>query len=734
MRWSTRSNIVMYNYDLHIEPNDIKSFLASGNIYYEIPDFQRPYSWGQADAELFMEDVENTIADPESEHYFGSVIWVPEGSFKRTIIDGQQRITTATLMLTAIYHLAEKEKRLSQISAEDFNNTYLNSPGNTEYGRPESHIKLRTVTIDDEIFDKIYHKKKLTDQEKASRLNIVYQFFYTYLSDKGFLDNYYEALGRFKIADISLGKRDDPQRIFESINSTGKPLTDGDKIRNFALMLKNSGLRTLVYDDYWKRIEKSLVTIKSDDNLSDFFRTFLISVLQRDVKVDEVYKEFKKYFYQKLEKDFGEDEIREFYGRLVNYLDHYLFLKFGEDVDGKYGAFRDAAFRLRYLRIEIPYPFLMRVLENYFDDNFDIEAVRRIFAITETYLVRRILVGQYTSGLNKVFYPLHRNVRRQVEKSDYTPEYVDVLSYILLDLKGNTAMPNDEQISESISKVEFYHLRNWVCNFVLYSINAQSKDSLSLEQYAKGSKHFTIEHIMPQTLSEEWQKMLGKDYQRVYDTYIHTLPNLTLTGYNSEYSNLPFSGAPGEDKKTLVSKGGELIGLDDSSIWMNHWFQDKAVWNEKEIKKRAEWYEKQIKKIWPLPTTSYKPPFEGEIVELGEAGVLTNRSIFMFTAFGNEYEVTQWSDAYCKIMNLLFDKWPVLYERYLENPLLEKSISTSQYGPYDNKLGKDGRYYIGTNTSTNHKVQILQAVLNLLSDDEIDEADVKLYLRLEKGE
>ena len=725
----------MMNYDLHIEPNDIKQFLASGNTYYEIPDFQRPYSWEKSDAELFMEDIENTIKDPESEHYFGSVICVPEGSFKRTIIDGQQRVTTTTLMLTAIYHLAKKDdKKLAEISAENFSNMFLSNPDNAKYGRSETHVKLRTVTVDDTIFSKIYHQKPLTEQEKASRLNVVYQYFYDYLSKKEKLDDYYEVLGRFKIADISLGRRDDPQRIFESINSTGKPLKDGDKIRNFALMLRDKNLRDLVYEDYWQKVEKSLVTIKSDDNLSDFFRTFLISVLQQDVKIDEVYHEFKKYFRQKLEKDFGEQELRTFYSRLTSFLDHYLFLKFGEDPDGKYQELKDAAFRLRYLRIEIPFPFLMRVLESYLDSELSLDEAKQAFAITETYLVRRILTGQYTSGLNKVFYPLHKNIRRQIEKSDdgENPKYIDVLSYILLSLRGNTAFPTDKQVVNSIREVEFYHLRNWVCTFILYSINAQSKDSPSLEQYANSSKHFTIEHVMPQTLTKEWREMLGENYEKIHETYVHTLPNLTLTGYNSEYSNRPFSGDPGKDKKTLESESGELIGLDSSSIWMNHWFQNKEVWNEQEIKNRAEWYDRQIQKVWALPETDYNPPFEGDIVELYEVGDLTSRSITAFTISDNEYQADQWSEAYVEIMNIIFEKYPKLYEKYLENPFLEKSISTTEYDTFDKKLDAAGHYYISVASSTNHKIRILKAILNLLSDEEVDELDIKLYLKPEK--
>ena len=723
----------MNNYDLHIEPSDIKQFLSSRDTCYEIPDFQRPYSWDLEDARLFMQDVENTINAEDSEHYFGSVIWMQDGAFKRTVIDGQQRITTATLMLTAIYHLAKKDKtKLKQMSPESFSSIFLSNPENLQYGHPETHVKLRTVTVDHEIFEKIYHQNPLSEQEKASRLNIVYQFFYDYLSGKDSLDDYYEVLSKFKIAHISLGMRNDPQRIFESINSTGKPLKDGDKIRNFALMLKNKKLRDIVYNEYWKKIEKSLVTIKSDDNLSDFFRTFLISILQRDVKLDEVYSEFKKYFGFELGKIYEEQEIRVFYNRLINYLNHYLFLKFGEDPERLYEPIREQAFRLRYLRIEIPFPFLMRILDKYLNGEMDEVEVRQIFATIEAYLVRRILLGQYTSGINKVFYPLYKNIERQIEKVDFVPKYIDVLSYILLHQEGNTAFPDDKEVSNGIRKIEFYRLRGWICTFVLFSVNALSKDSLSLEQYMKGDKRFTIEHVMPQTLTKEWRKMLGEDYQRVYDTYIHTLPNLTLTGYNSEYSNLPFSGVSGKDKKTLRDDDGNLIGLDDSSIWMNHWFKDKTVWDENAIEERAKWYEKQINKIWPMPKTDYEAPFEGDIVDLVDAADLTNRVITSFTVFGDEYNVAQWSDAYCEMMNIIFDKYPVLYEKYLDDPMLQKAILSSSEEPFDKKLGEDGHHYISTNTSTNHKIRILQAVLSLLPDECVDNLDIKLYLKAEK--
>lgn len=268
---------------MRVAHSNINAFLFTPNKYFEIPDFQRPYSWEESNIHSFLDDIEKARTSKRN-HYFGSIVYIVNGK-ESTIIDGQQRATTVLLMITAIYHIINNNPGKSSTPAEQIKENFLIN----RYGDEENRIKLRTVTVDDQIFKKIFDQKVENANDKESKLYRACKIFSEYFREKTNRDDYIDILEKFEIVDICLESSDDnPQKIFESINSTGKPLSDGDKIRNFALMLNSKEARKFVFNDYWKKIEQQLSDI-NQDYISDFFKHYLTSILRQEVKVDRVY-------------------------------------------------------------------------------------------------------------------------------------------------------------------------------------------------------------------------------------------------------------------------------------------------------------------------------------------------------------------------------------------------------------------------------------------------------------
>lgn len=755
---------------MKFKDSNIHDFLYTPGASYVVPIFQRPYSWTVDNAKDFLADLEAVHENPEKEHYFGSVVTGSE-RFDADIIDGQQRVTTTLLMLTAIYHIGLKfpdKLSLDHYKTDDINEKFLFNP-NARDGIEQNRIKLRTVTVDDEIFEKIYRlytkenntlqtADDLTAVEKSSRLYLVYRYFYDYFKNKPELSAYVKALERFLIVQILIDTTngDDAQRIFESINSTGEPLSNGDKIRNFALMLSDQRMREKVYNDYWVKIERALVRVNSDEELSEFFRFYLMSIKQVEIKQREVYPKFRDYFKECIPDDTDENMVASMFGEMKNYLDYYLLLKYHKTALTKINSddFRSkcdldlmlSAFRLAYLKIETPFPFLMRALNEYNNNRITREDILNIFDIVESYLVRRLIAGNGTTSINKVFQSLHKNIVNAVAKFDGV-SYVDAMSRILLDYDGDMEFPDDKKIADAIATKDFYNIRGQYKLFILYSINDQGKESKYLEQSLndQGEKalNFSIEHVMPQTLSDRWKEKLGENWYDIHEKYLHTLANLTLTGYNSEYSNLLFvdDKCPegGKDKKTLIDKNGDEVGLAYSPLPINAYFRTISKWDEEEINNRAKWLTQRVKQTWKLPTTSFVFPDNTIKKTIDEDFDYRDRTLKEYSILGETYSASgkSWYYIYAHIMHLIFEAYPELYQKFTENEVLRKSYILSEkrhksdrpldlFGDDINE--DDAHYFLNSNSSTNEKVKIIRQVLDLLSEEDADALNISFAI------
>lgn len=695
---------------MRINHDNIKQFLWTPGKYFVIPDFQRRYSWDKANIDSFIEDLESVLHG-NKKHYFGSIVYIIDGH-NCTIIDGQQRATTVLLMLTALYHIATDRPSSSKVSAGEIKDNYLHN--RQDYAENAHRIKLKAVANDNTIFENIFDRTELSKNSKDSKLYQAYNIFYTYFNERNNLDRYVDILDNFEVVTIALDATDDnPQRIFESINSTGLPLTDGDKIRNFALMLNNKEARDIVLKKYWEKIETQLTEINKD-YISDFFKYYLTSYLQKEVKIEQVYPEFKKLFNLSIGSDQSNiDKLERFYGSVLSYLNHYSFLKFNRRANDEYQIIIDKGFRLNFLKIETPYPFLMRVMDEYVQGKIEDKGLIKIFEIVESYLTRRIVCNIATTGLNNLFSTLHKDVDSYL--SEYPEEeYPSVLSYILINKSGGLRFPKQSEVENAIKNNPIYSQRDNYINFVLSSIDDQSRESKKLKQIANRDIDLSIEHIMPQTLNNQWKVDLGENWQEIHAKHIDTLPNLTLTGYNSKYSNKDF-----KFKKTIEN------GFNDSPLVINQFIKSFDKWDLSALEKRGEWWLNQINKIWPIPDSTFAPKSRESQIAFFDDIDLTGTKIKALIMLGEIIECNSWSSVFQNIMKKFFMLDSKLYDYVTTDSYLHSYINADKDVLRTPNLIEGTTYYYESNTNTNLKRDILARLAEHL---ELNKTDIKVII------
>ena len=615
-------------------------------------------------------------------------------------------------MLTALYHIASDNPSSSSVSAEEIKEKYLYN--RHDYSENANRIKLRTVTTDNAIFEQIFERSDFSENSKDSKLYQAYSYFYNYFKDKTDLQKYVDVLENFEVVTIALDATDDnPQKIFESINSTGKPLTDGDKIRNFALMLNNDKTRNIVLKKYWEIIEKELTDINKD-YISDFFKYYLTSYLQKEVKIEQVYPEFKKLFYANIDDDQDNlEKLESFYGNILSFLSNYSFLKFNRNPKGTYSVISDRGFRLNFLKIETPYPFLMRVLDEHLKGRLDDKELIKIFETVETYLTRRIICNIPTTGLNNLFSTLHKDIEGYL--SEYPEEnYLNVLNYILINRSGGLRLPKKSEIESAVKNNPMYSQRNYYINFVLSSIDDSSKESTLLKQISGGDIQLSIEHIMPQTLSRKWKDDLGEDFEHIHQQYLHALPNLTLTGYNSKYSNNDF-----DSKKNIEN------GFNDSPLYINQFIKSFDKWDLAALEKREVWWDDQINKRWPIPDTSFKPKSQEAEFNIYDDKDLTGSKVKAVIILGETIECNNWASVLENTMKKFFILDENLYDYVTSDDFLHRYIKADKAGLRKPNPIEGTHYYYENNSNTNLKRDI---VVRLAEHLELDKSDIKIVL------
>ena len=557
--------------------------ILNGNKQFLIPVYQRYYRWDIEQCRRLWNDIVDMQKRNKAGHFVGSIVNIaeqamPTGVQKYMIIDGQQRMTALTLLLLALRDYAIQHPEDTTINYRRIDNMLLKN----EYEVGGERYKLLLTETDRDILIRLVESKPIPDGTK-SRLIDNYKFFSGKIADRDLQPaEIYESIGKLQIVNITLDRTmDDAQAIFESLNSTGKELSESDLIRNYVLMGLEPSEQTYVYEHLWRPMEQLFVYETQDSVMDSFFRHYLTMKLTRIPKQGRVYEEFKLYH---LNCEFG--TIRELCQDLLNYAKFYTDIVFKRSNNAELKRLYED---IVDLRMEVSYPFLLKVHNDCAEGTITEDNLKEILRLCISYVLRRSICDIPTNSMNKTFATLRNSIRPD--------DYMNSVKAFFVLQDTYKEFPDNDKFMAAFMSRDIYTMR--ARNYILSRLeNFGNKAPIIIENY-------TIEHIMPQntSLSPEWQHDLGVNWKEIQKTYIHTIGNLTLTAYNSEMSDRPFM-----DKMNMPG------GFKESALRLNAYLVKLTEWNEDHIKERAQQLAAKAVQIWPYPslTNAELAPYTAE--------------------------------------------------------------------------------------------------------------------------
>ncbi|GAA6920375.1 DUF262 and DUF1524 domain-containing protein [Helicobacter pylori] len=531
-----------------------------------IPIYQRLYSWEKEQCKQLWDDIVKTGGNDQMDrHFIGSILYVLDSITHSNntllIIDGQQRLTTITLLLTALRdHLNDEDEFLEKFSRQKIQNRYLIN--SDEKGDKKFRLILSESDKDTLLY--LIDKDRRKPSEPSLKIVENFKLFEEWVSNTDKLETIFKGLDRLMVVEISLERdKDNPQLIFESLNSTGKDLTQTDLIRNYILMGLEPEKQKIFYKKYWRAMEEDF---KQNETLFNQFVRHYLTIKTREIpNINKVYVAFKRYQQERgIETEVLLQDLQKYCG----YFYQIVFKKEADkDLNKALGFLVD-------LEMDVVYPLLLDLYSDYSDGVLSKADFRRSIALIESYICRRAVCGLGTNSLNKVF----PSFTRHIQKDEYFKSLEAHFGY----LTEKQRFPNNDEFKDLFITIDFYSFQKRRYFFERLE-NFDRKERVYTHEY-------TVEHIMPKKLTEEWERDLGENFQEIHDKYLHTIGNLTLTGYNPEYSNKSFQEKQGMEK-----------GFKDSPLRLNQSLRDLESFGEEEIKKRANDLADLALKIWTYP-------------------------------------------------------------------------------------------------------------------------------------
>ena len=674
-------------------------FMEGADKRFVIPVYQRKYDWKYDNCRQLYEDLKKIVVDGRESHFFGSIVSavVPKGSkIEYHIIDGQQRLTTITLLLLAIRNLIAQGKITTTEGRldEQISQRFLVSPWASE----DDRIKLRPVKSDSEALAKLFGDEE--DYDRSSNLTTNYQFFCDMvLKEEIPVADLYAAVGKLEIISITLDQGDNAQLIFESLNSTGLALTEGDKIRNYVLMGLPAQNQSKYYDTYWAKIERC-----TGNDVSGFVRDYLSIKEQIIPSINTVYRAFKDYA-EKVSLPI--DTLLADLLRYARFYEKLLVCKSGlreQKLD-------DCLYRLKRLEIVVTRPFLMEVLRLNQDGKLTSKDVLQIFLITENYLFRRNICEVPTNALNKIFLTLNREILRFDNTAD---NYVAKFIYSLLSKKESGRFPDDAEFTDALATKQVYQMRGKYKAYLFERFENYGTIETKDVYTHLDNNIYTIEHIMPQHLTPAWIECLGANAADIHGVWLHRLANLTLTGYNPNLSNKSFA-----EKRDAKEGGYKASGLK-----MNQKIATQNSWSLVELEARNAEMLALAVEIWAYPSTDFVPAakeFDSCTLD-DENAELTGRDIVKYTFLNAEQPASSWADMFEHIVKFLHNKDKSILTNLAYSSKttdLAVYVSNTQDG-LRSALQIDENIYFEKNTSTALKMSILRRLFALYGADPMD--------------
>ncbi len=549
---------------------------------FVIPIYQRTYSWTEAECAQLWADVHRAGADERlNAHFTGSIVHVEKGLSNLTsqepnlVIDGQQRLTTVTLLISALAEElstrpVEEREPLDGFSPKKLQNRYL--VNNDEEG--DRFYKLLLSQTDRDTLMAVVGRLDPPPQ-KSERIEANYTYFKAQLKRPGAdLGAICRGLAKLVVVDIRLDRsHDNPQLIFESMNSTGRKLSQADLIRNFVLMGLEPAEQEHLYAKYWRPMEIDFGQAAYESQFDEFVRHYLTVMTGEIPRLGDIYEAFKAHARESVSRG---DSVESLIDQLRAYSRRYCAVALGHEENKRLNAaFAD----LREIKADVVYPFLLEVYTDYDLGSLSTSELIEIVDLVTSYIFRRAVGRIPTNSHNTTFATFSKALRKD--------RYVDSVKAHFLAMKNYRSFPTNDEFMGALTTADLYRFKRR-SYFLRHLENYQRKEHVAIEDY-------TIEHILPQNenLSIEWRKALGDDWADVQARYLHTLGNLTLTGYNSEYSDHPFA----------VKRDMEG-GFKDSPLRLNKGLGQLEEWNVETIQERAERLAVNALAIWAWPTLS----------------------------------------------------------------------------------------------------------------------------------
>jgi uncharacterized protein with ParB-like and HNH nuclease domain len=666
----------------------LNSFLSQTKTQFIIPVYQRNYDWTEEQCRQLFYDILEVGNKPGSTHFIGSIVFIHDGVYTSSevrqlvVIDGQQRLTTFSLLYLALYKFA-LENGLEE-RANELNDTFLIN----KYVKEEtSKLKLKQSDTNARALKFLMTNNKPEDYQEYSKVINNFNYFKQNINNDN-IQTILNGLNSLLFVEISLERgKDDPQRIFESLNSTGLELSQADLIRNYILMGLEPVEQIRIFENFWEIIENNAKDIaREESKVSDFIRDYLTYKIKKIPNKNAVYEEFKARYPDRNARFYNEiiKEIKEFsvyYNKLINPTKE-------EDLEIN----KELNFISR-LEINVSFPFLLPVYNDYKSAVIDKEIFVKILKLIQSYTWRRFIAGLPTNALNKMFLNLYSDVI----KTNYYPS----IEKALVKKKSIQRFPNNKEIETALADKDVYNIQSKNRVYFLELLeNFNNREYVSVE-----NPDITIEHIFPQNPDAKWYDILDDpSIKEMQDKYLNTIANLTLSGNNGSLGNKLFS-----DKKTLNTDGKQQ-GYIYSRLWLNEFLKDINDWNVENIKRRYSLLLDRFLNIWKYPEVDLdeEETENDEDYNIYNAPDPRNKKLDYFI-FKDEKVITdEVAKMYYHVIKTLFDENPSAFT----HPDLKTALGLST-NPEDLRTPYkiNSSYYIEANIDNNSKFKRLKTLL-----------------------
>lgn len=630
----------------------LNEYFSGDKTLFLIPLYQRNYAWQRKHCERLFSDLEKIHKNNIYSHFFGSIVTVKASDHEDDllIIDGQQRITTISLLILAAIKCVRDGSMQCELGEEyitDQKNKYLMA----KYRKCNRKIKLRPIDNDIRAYDALFADDgSETVSSTPSGVTENFQLFCT-LIKASFMtfENLIEAIERLTVIDIRLDGNDNPQLIFESLNSCGKDLEEADKVRNYLLMSLTPEEQEEYYRKYWRKIEDN-----TDYDPTMFIRDYLTVKNKTISSIAELYFDFKRY-------DEENNIPREYL--LNDMLKYSVFYRHASKGEGYSENVKRKFKQLSYIGSMVCMPFYMSFLDYAQENGQNEDCIYEVLDVIENYWARRIICGYPANVMAKSFALLHSDVLRIIRQHErrgvvLTASYGELLKFILLRKQGTAKFPSDTELKDNFPKRQIYRIpldyRCFLFERMENLDNKETNDSI-VKKIKDGT--YSFEHIMPQSLNTFWKEELGDEYERIHEEYLHTFANLTLTGYNSNYGNHSFH----EKKNGYIDrKGNRIYGFKDSTFKLSNYLKTIDRWTEDEIKVRGNLLMTNFLYLWPMIFTSYVPlEKESDVISFDDDDIeVTNRHIQAYIYRGEKHAIDSWKGMLIEVCKLVYTEKP----------------------------------------------------------------------------